>query len=321
MQRIKQEHPNDGEIMVAGHLLKEGVRVQRAKLRRSIHRVDPEGVAERRSVAVRRRAYHVPSPNEVWHIDGHHKLIKWRLVTHGGIDGYSRLITFLQCSSNNRASTVLAAFSAAVETYGLPKRVRTDHGGENIEVWSMMMEEHGNNKCIIVGSSAHNERIERLWRDVHRSVTVVYGNLFRGMEAEGILDHLNEVDLYCLHYVFIPRINDSLKSFREGWNNHAVSTEHNQTPCQMFISGLIPQLELQSDSDSESDSETPHQTSHEPVSVPRCSFTPCDALVCELGDSVNPLSPCDRRGYSCYNRAVQICGDHINAGCNDCTCQ
>ena len=51
--------------MVAGHLLKEGVRVQRAKLCRSIHRVDPEGVAERRSVAVRRRAYHVPSPNEV----------------------------------------------------------------------------------------------------------------------------------------------------------------------------------------------------------------------------------------------------------------
>ena len=280
VRRVKQEHPNDGEVMIAGHLLKEGVRVQRAKLRRSIHRIDPAGVAKRRSVAVRRRAYHVISPNEVWHIDGHHKLIKWRLVTHGGIDGYSRLITFLQCSSNNKSSTVLAAFSSAVETYGLPKRVRTDHGGENIEVWSKMMEEHGNDKCIIVGSSAHNERIERLWRDVHRSVTVIYGNLFREMEAEGILDHSNEVDLYCLHYVFIPRINDSLKSFLEGWNNHAVSTEHNQTPCQMFIRGLIPQLELESDSDvdSESDSETLQQSSHEPVSVPRCSFAPCDAL-------------------------------------------
>lgn len=76
-----------------------------------------------------------------------------------------------------------------------------------------MMEEHGNDKCIIVGSSAHNERIEHLWRDFHRSVSVVYGNCFRGMEAEGILDHLNEVDLYCLHYVFIPRINRSLKTF------------------------------------------------------------------------------------------------------------
>ena len=109
--------------MIAGHLLKEGVRVQRAKLRESIHRIDPAGVAKRRSVAVRRRAYHASSPNEVWHIDGHHKLIKWRLVTHGGIDGYSRLITFLQCSSNNRSRTILAAFSSAVETYGLPKKL------------------------------------------------------------------------------------------------------------------------------------------------------------------------------------------------------
>ena len=42
------------------------------------------------------------------------------------------------------------------------------------------------NACIIVGSSAHNERIERLctWRDVHRSVIIVYGNVFCEMEAE-----------------------------------------------------------------------------------------------------------------------------------------
>ena len=101
-----------------------------------------------------RRVYHAKGPNEVWHIDGHHKLIKWRLVTHGGIDGYSRLITFLRCSSNNTAATVLAALSSAVETYGLPKKVRSDHGGENMEVWSMMMEAHGSDNCIIVGSSS-----------------------------------------------------------------------------------------------------------------------------------------------------------------------
>ena len=37
--------------------------------------------------------------------DGHHKLVRWGLVTHGGIDGYSRLVFYLQCSGNNRAST------------------------------------------------------------------------------------------------------------------------------------------------------------------------------------------------------------------------
>ena len=34
-----------------------------AKLRESIHRIDPQGVVERRSVAVKRRVYHVECPN------------------------------------------------------------------------------------------------------------------------------------------------------------------------------------------------------------------------------------------------------------------
>ena len=70
VRRIKEEYPNDEEIMVADHLLKQGIRVQCAKLRESIHRIDPHGVVERRSVAVRRREYHAKGPNEVWHIDG-----------------------------------------------------------------------------------------------------------------------------------------------------------------------------------------------------------------------------------------------------------
>ena len=322
VRQIKQEHPNDGEIMLAGHLLKQGIRVQRAKLRASIHRIDPQGVAARRSVAVKRREYHVLGPNEVWHLDGHHKLIKWRLVTHGAIDGYSRMITFLQASSNNRADTVIRVFRSAVEMYGLPKKVRTDHGGENIEVWRMMMEEYGNDKCVIVGSSAHNERIERLWRDVHRSVIIVYGNIFREMEAEGILDPLNEVDLYCLHFVFIPRINSSLESFREGWNNHSISTENNRTPSQLFISGLIPHLqhnEVESDSDSESDLGSLQQSSHDAVSVPRCLFRPCESLSHAI-ENVNPQNETDPHGRSMYRAIVQICGVHLTSGCDECTC-
>ena len=41
-----------------------------------------------RSVTIRRRVYCVDGPNSLWHIDGHHKLIKWRFVVHGGINGF-----------------------------------------------------------------------------------------------------------------------------------------------------------------------------------------------------------------------------------------
>ena len=32
--------------------------------------------------------------------DGHHKLIRWRFASHGKIDGYSHMITYLHCSTD-----------------------------------------------------------------------------------------------------------------------------------------------------------------------------------------------------------------------------
>jgi hypothetical protein len=29
----------------------------------------------------------------MWHLDGHHKLIRWGIVIHGFVDGYSRLVS------------------------------------------------------------------------------------------------------------------------------------------------------------------------------------------------------------------------------------
>ena len=53
------------------------------------------------------------------------------------------------------------------------------------------------------------------------------------LEDNGKLDPTSELDLYQ------PKINDSLKSFMDGWNNHALTTEHNMTPMQLFTSGVL----------------------------------------------------------------------------------
>ena len=128
IRAIKADHPNDGERMMSGHLVARGIFIQRTRLRASIHRTDPVNTALRRSVAVRRRVYYAEGPNAVWHLDGHHKLVHFRLVTHGCIDGYSRTIIFLRCSSNNESSTVLSLFAAGVLEHGIPNSVRTDLG-------------------------------------------------------------------------------------------------------------------------------------------------------------------------------------------------
>ena len=95
------------------------------------------------------------------------------------------------------------------------------------------------NNPVVVGSSVHNVRIERLWRDTFRCVLSVYYQLFWHLEGCGKLDPLSESDLFSLHYVYLPRISNALDMFRCGWNNHAITTEHCKTPLQLFTTGTI----------------------------------------------------------------------------------
>ena len=113
-------HPQCGVKTVLGQLRSQGYKVQRQRVRDSLQRIDPSGVHARARRVLHRRVYNVKGPNSLWHLDGYHKLIRWNIVIHGGIDGFSRLIVYLRVSSNNYAATVLSAFTAAIDEYGLP---------------------------------------------------------------------------------------------------------------------------------------------------------------------------------------------------------
>ena len=88
---------------------------------------------------------------------------------------------------------------------------------------------------VITGSSVHNQRIERLWRDVFMSLTSVYYRLFYHLESIGLLNPLSESDLYALHYVYIPRINQQLHAFVGAWSSHSIRTASGCSPMQLFV--------------------------------------------------------------------------------------
>jgi len=91
--------------------------------------------------------------------------------------------------------------------------VRCDKGDENTSVSEHMLlntEIRPNRGSVIVGRSVHNQRIERLWRDVYEGVLKLYYDLFYYLEDSHMLDVSHNLDLFCLHYVFIPHINRHL---------------------------------------------------------------------------------------------------------------
>ena len=184
---------------ITGHLRSQGVCVQRRRIRESLHRVDTCGVESTARGVLHRRVYCVDSPNSLWHLDGYHKLIRLRIVIHGGIDGYSRLIA----STNNHASTVLSGFTSAIDEFGLPPHIRIDRGGENVCVSEYMLQHPYRGPVrgsVIVGRSVHNQRIERLWRDLYSDCVCLFYNFFYFLEDihVGMLNCDNP--LICMHF-------------------------------------------------------------------------------------------------------------------------
>ncbi len=78
MKAIKQDHPNDGERLVQGHLSRQGISVRRKMLRDSIHHIDHENVVAPKMLWLVdvilynvENTPHVPFPNFIWHIYSH----------------------------------------------------------------------------------------------------------------------------------------------------------------------------------------------------------------------------------------------------------
>ena len=234
--------PNIGRRFI-GALRSRGLNIQRRRVSECLRRNDPVGTALRWRMTIHRRKYFVPTPNSLWHIDSGHKLIRYKLITHVCIDGKTRLILYAACRNNNKAETVLMLFESAVHKWGLPSRVRSDSGMENYHVAAYMIRNRGEGRgSIITGSSVHNSRVERTHRDVYSGVLVFYARIFEQLEADGYLNVMNDVHLFSLHHIYIPRIENSLQELVGQLNNRPISTERNLSPLQLWEMGMLENM-------------------------------------------------------------------------------
>jgi hypothetical protein len=142
---------------------------------------------------------------------------------------------------------------------------------------------------------------------VYYSVIQTFYALFYHLESCGQLDVESDVDLFCLHYVYVPRINHSLNEFAVAYNNHGLRTQQCWTPLQMWTNGMIhrdctaecaidnyqifgidPEAPLSDDNDQSS------------VEVPQTQVPLTDQQMEALLMHIHPLAQSDEHGVDIY---------------------
>lgn len=130
----------------------------------------------------------------------------------------------------------------ATGQYGVPNRIRTNRGLENVIIGDIMESLRGEGRgSWLRGPSVNNQRIERLWRDLRSFCSNFFIDLFHRMEEMLILITDSVIHRFSLHYVFLPRLNAALKEFQSSYNNHGIRTMNNRSPYQIYIQGIMSQ--------------------------------------------------------------------------------
>lgn len=173
---------------------------------------------------------------------------------------------------------MLELFEDAVAAHGQPSRLRSDFGTEIVDVARFMLYVKGLNRgSMITWKSVYNQRIEGLRGEVKRVVVRHFQKGYFQGDSQ-LLDPPDELQLFILHYIYLPRINRALSEKGRDRAQHPISTANNTFPHQLWHYGMTRLIHVDPESAAEAivntwneygiDEEAPHpdiDTDHEVV--------------------------------------------------------
>ena len=144
------------------------------------------------------------------------------------------------------------------------------------------------------------------------------------MEDSGLLDVDTDEDLFALHFVFLPRINNQLTQFVNAWNRHPMRTESGLSPLQLWNRGLLSassqfQDEIASgltvDDDYGVDADIVNSVdfcldSDEALIVPEIELDLSGPELDYIQNQFNPLQTSDYNGMDIYIQVREYLGTH-----------
>ena len=326
---IKKEHFQIGEKRLLGLLKGRGVRIQRKRLRDSIHRVDPGGAKRRCNAGIAlvnartsmpegeakvkiprpkksdapgiQVPVNCPTPNSLWRIDTVTKLERWKIIVTFSLDMFSRLMTFVLASNESptHSENIHASFIKSIEKYSWPNMVSTDERDEKALIWKSMIEEKGDMSVEMSSKLDRVQWITIIKNDMNSNIFNPLIETFTQLEEEQSLDVSNETDLFCLHLVYLPRINKLLHEFALGYNACPIPHGSGATPSQIFYAHN--DMTLSSNKDILPN--LIHSSTETAAKIDLNSVCPISSdKLAELYEHVNPLDNSVDNGQELYYR-------------------
>ena len=243
---IQQELDGSGSIvgyrsmwqrLVVGYRLS----VTKEFVRKALRIMDPEGVDKRLRHRLQRRQYSSKGPNYLWHLDGYDKLKPFGFCIHGCIDGYSRMIMWLQVGrTNNHPGVIAGYFLDCVEKIeGTASVIRADMGTENCRISAIQLylrhegrDSMAGEKSFLYGRSVSNQRIEAWRGQLRRGASDWWISHFKDLRDTGLYSDTNVVHVECLIFCYMNIIRDELQRVSSLWNLHRIrpSARNNSSP-------------------------------------------------------------------------------------------
>lgn len=214
----------------------KGYTIDRESVRMALKILDPEGVEARTSHRFRRRKYISKGPNYTWHIDGYDKLKPFGFAIHGGIDGYSRKILWLNVAATNNDPKVIGSYylKTVKNLHIIPSCIRCDRGTENIVVGGIQryfrrnnLDRHSGHLSFRYGPSTRNQRIEAWWSIFRKNRANWWINFFKDLCENTPFDPSINFHVECLRYCFMGLIQSELDETTKLWNNHRIRKSRN----------------------------------------------------------------------------------------------
>ena len=80
--------------------------------------------------------------------------------------------------------------------------------------------------------------LKMFWKNAFNLFIILPRRIFL-LSSRGYLDPTSAIHLYSVHYVYLPRVNNSLEQFQGGWNHHGIRTADYKSPYQIFTDGAL----------------------------------------------------------------------------------